>query len=217
MTVQARTFGAAAPSPSAEPTLAEWISLLKGYFEQLVRTANTVIVNPHFTLETATHPVEAARARRVRRTRFGTAAAPAAVEQRRESQLPGVLLPMHVPEIRRRTTFDNPENSYFKYLLLETLRRLQQVAVVHDTGDEDADLSAEQRFFEALRPEAASMIRRIQGLLRAPFLQDLPSAVTNSVFSPVLYRHPAIFSLRANGSIAEQRPCHSRAARYRLV
>jgi len=88
-------------------------------------------------------------------------------------------------------TFDNPENRYFKYLLLETLRKLQQIAVVQDTGDEDADLSAEQRFFEALRPEATAMIRRIHSLLRAPFLQDLAAELPNSLFSPVLYRHPA--------------------------
>ena len=190
MTVQARTFGAAAAVPSTEPTLAEWIALLKGYFEQFVRTANTVIVNPHFTLKAASQSVEAARARRVGER---------ALERRLRRPLSrsggvsasGVMLPMHVPEVRRRTTFDNPENRYFKYLLLETLRRLQQVVVAHETGDEDADLSSEQRFFEALRPEGVSMIRRIQGLLRTPFLQQLRAQVPNSLFSPVLSRHPA--------------------------
>ena len=190
MTVQARTFGAAAAAPSTEPTLAEWIALLKGYFEQFVRTANTVIMNPHFILKSSSQPVEAVRARRVGER---------ALERRLRRPLSrscgvsasGVLLPMHVPEVRRRTTFDNPANRYFKYLLLETLRRLQQVVVAHETGDEDADLSAEQRFFEALRPEAVSMIRRIQGLLRAPFLEDLKAQSPNSLFSPVLYRHPA--------------------------
>jgi predicted component of viral defense system (DUF524 family) len=98
---------------------------------------------------------------------------------------------MHVPEVRRRTTFDNPENRYFKYLLLETLRKLQEVAAAHDTGDEDADLSAEQRFFEALTPEATAMIRQIQGLLHAPLLQNLQAQLPTSLFSPVLYRHPA--------------------------
>ena len=190
MTVQARTFGAAAPAPSAEPTLAEWLALLRGYFEQFVRTANTVIVNPHFTLKASSQPVDAARARKVgeraleRRLRrpFSRSGGVSAS---------GILLPIRVPEVRRRTTFDNPENRYFKYLLLETLRRLQQVVGAHETGDEDADLSAEQRFFEALRPEAVSMIRRIHGLLRAPFLEGLQAQVPSALFSPVLYRHPA--------------------------
>jgi predicted component of viral defense system (DUF524 family) len=190
MTVQARTFGLAAPAPSSEPTLAEWIALLKGYFEQFVRTANTVITNPHFTLKAALKPVDATRARRVseraleRRLRRP-------LSQSGGSSASGVLLPSRVPEIRRRTTFDNPENRYFKYLLLETLLKLQLIVVARETGDEDADLSAEERFFDALRPEAEAMIRRIQGLLRAPFLQGLQAQLPNSLFSPVLYRHPA--------------------------
>ena len=190
MTVQARTFGAAAPAPSAEPTLAEWLALLRGYFEHFVRTANTVIVNPHFTLKTSSQPVDAARARKVgeraleRRLRRPCSRSGGVLAS-------GIVLPIRVPEVRRRTTFDNPENRYFKYLLLETLRRLQQVVGARETGDEDADLSAEQRFFEALRPEAVSMIRRVHGLLRAPFLEGLQAQVPSSLFSPVLYRHPA--------------------------
>jgi predicted component of viral defense system (DUF524 family) len=190
MTVQARTFGAAAPAPSAEPTLAEWIALVKGYFEQFVRTANTVIANPHSTLITALEQVEAARARRVDVR---------ALERRLRRPLSrsgvvsasGVQLPRRVPEVRRKTTFDNPENRYIKYLLLETLRKMQQISVAQDTGDEDADITAEQRFFQALRPEATAMMRRIQGLLRAPSLAEIQPQLPNSLFSPVLYRHPA--------------------------
>lgn len=190
MTVHARTFGAAAPTPAAAPTLAEWIALLKGYFERFIRTANTVITNPHFTLTAVTQSVEPARAHRVGER---------ALERRLRRPLSrsggvsssGLVLPTRVPEARRRTTFDNPENRYFKYLLLETLRKLQQVAAARESGDEDADLSAEQRFFNALRPEASSMIRRIHGLVRAPFLRDLQAQVPRSLLSPVLYRHPA--------------------------
>lgn len=190
MTVQTRTFGAAAPSPSAEPTLAEWIALLKGYFEQFVKAANTVIANPHSTLKKISQPAVAARARRVEERKL---------ERRLRRPLSrsggvsasGVRLPTHVPEVRRQTTFDNPENRYFKYLLLETLRQMQQVAIVQDTGDEDADLSSEQRFFQALRPEIWLMIRRLQRLLWAPFLHDLPAQLPNSLSSSVLYGHPA--------------------------
>jgi predicted component of viral defense system (DUF524 family) len=190
MTVQARTFGAATPAPSAEPTLAEWIALLKGYFEQFVRTANTVIANPHSTLVTASEPVEAARARRVEVR---------GLERRLRRPLSrsggvsasGVQLPRRVPEVRRRTTFDNPENRYIKYLLLETLRKMQQISVAQATGDEDADITAAQRFFQALRPEATDMMRRVQGLLRAPSLAKIQPLLPNSLFSPVLYRHPA--------------------------
>jgi predicted component of viral defense system (DUF524 family) len=42
-----------------------------------------------------------------------------------------------------------------------------------------------------LRPEATAMMRRIQGLLRAPSLAEIQPQLPNSLFSPVLYRHPA--------------------------
>lgn len=190
MTVQARTFGAASPMKSAEPTLAEWIALLKGYFEQFVRAANTVIANPHFTLKTSSVPVDAARARRVderdleRRLRHPMSRSGGMAAS-------GVQLPGRVPEVWRRTTFDNPENRYIKYLLIETLRKLQQISATQATGDEDADITAEQRFFSALRPEATAMIRRIQGLLRASSISNLQPQLPDSLFSPVLYRHPA--------------------------
>jgi len=190
MTVQARTFGSAAPAPSAEPTLAEWIALLKGYFEQFMRTANTVIDNPHMTLAIHARPAEIERARQVDERRL---------ERRLRRPLPrggalsvsGVSLPKSVPDVRRKTTFDNPENRYVKYLLLETLRKLQRISAAQDTGDEDADATAEQRFFQALRPEATAMIRRIQGALRATCFADLQPQLPSSLFSPVLRRHPA--------------------------
>ena len=65
MTVQARTFGASAPAPTSRPTLAEWIALLKGYFDQFVRTANAIASNPHSALETALVQVDSGRARTV--------------------------------------------------------------------------------------------------------------------------------------------------------
>jgi predicted component of viral defense system (DUF524 family) len=190
MTVQARTFGTASPSSAADPTLAEWIALLRGYFEKLMKTANSVVANPHFALKAVTRSVEPARAHRVGER---------ALERRLRRPLSrsggttgsGLAVPARVPEARRRISYDNPENRYFKYLLLETLRKLQQIAVTEETGDEDADLSAEQRFFAALRPEATVMIRRVQGLLRLPFVQDLQAQLPNSLYSPVLYRHPA--------------------------
>src|SRR5262249_51998375 len=159
---QARTFGRAAPEPLPNPTLIEWIALLRRYFDQFVKTANTVIANPHSTLARVLCPVEPGRARRVSEH---------ALERRFRRPLPriggrlssGLELPARVPEIRRQTTFDNPENRYFKYVLFETLRKLQEIALTTETGDEDAELSAEQRFFAALRPEAFKMISKVQG------------------------------------------------------
>ncbi len=190
MTVQARTFALAKPVPSEEPTLAEWIALLQGYFEQFVRTASVVIRNPRFTLTETVRSIEPARAREVdQRALDRSLRRP--LSYRRGGFRPELQLPRRVPEVRRRTTFDNPENRYFKYLLSESLRRLKTVALVQDTGDEDAELSAEHRFFAALRPQVGSMIQRVQRLLRAPFLADVNARPLDSLASPVLSGHPA--------------------------
>lgn len=190
MSVHARTFSAAAPVPSTDPTLAEWVSLLKGYFEQFVRTAGAVIKNPRFHLKPVVRRTDAGRARRVderalaRRIRRpvsrGAGCAPS-----------GVRLPSRVPEVRRRTTFDNPENRYFKYLLLQTLRTLNAVVVAEGAGDEDAELSAEHRFFVELRPHIQSMTRRVQRLLKAPFLEEVGARPLDSRIPAVLSIHPA--------------------------
>ena len=190
MTIHARTFAAATPAPSTDPTLAEWIALLDGYFEQFVRSAGAVIRNPRFNLRAVVRSAEAARARVVdqrvldRRLRRP-------LSRSGGSSPSGILLPLRVPEARRRTTYDIPENRYFKYLLVQTLRTLKEVAVADETGDEDAELSAEHRFFIALRPSLQSMMRRVQRLLGAPFLVDVQARPLESLAPPTLSAHPA--------------------------
>lgn len=190
MTVQARTFGASAPAPTSRPTLAEWIALLKGYFDQFVRTANAIASNPHSALETALVQVDSGRARTVAER----------VLERRIRHAPlidgttsafGMRLPRRVPEVRKRTTFNTAENRYVKYLLLETLRKLQRIVASDDTGDEDADLTAERQFFNELRSEARSMIRQIRRLLGAAFLMDIQGRQPTSSSSLSISKHPA--------------------------
>lgn len=190
MTVQARTFATATPVPSSDPTLAEWIALLRTYFEQFVRTAGAVIKNPRFNLRAEVRQVVAAKARDVderalaRRLRRPI--------RRTGGRSPaGILLPRRIPEVRRRTTFDNAENRYFKYLLVQTLRTMKEVASADDTGDEDAELSAEHRFFLALRPDLRSMMRGVHRLLRAPFLAGVQPSPQAMLALPVLTAHPA--------------------------
>ena len=121
MTVHARTFATATPVPSTDPTLAEWIALLKGYFEQFTRSAGAVIRNPRFNLRVVVQPVDASRAREVdQRVLARRIRRPLSRSGGRSPS--GIVLPRRVPEVRRRTTFDNPENRYFKYLLLQTLQ-----------------------------------------------------------------------------------------------
>ena len=58
------------------------------------------------------------------------------------------------------------------------------------TGDEDADFTAEQKFFQAIRPEIKGMLTRLQGVLIShPFcdVKDVPPSFPASL---VLQRHP---------------------------
>ena len=190
MSVHTRTFSAASPVPSTDPTLAEWIALLRGYFEQFVRSAGAVIKNPRFNLRSVIRPVEAARAREVDEQ---------SLARRLRRRVPrsagcspsGIVLPHYVPGVHRRTTFDNPENRYFKYLLLQTLRTLNEIAIAEQSSDENAELSAERRFFVELRPHIRSMVRRVQRLLRAPFLADVQPRPLDRQAPTVLSSHTA--------------------------
>ena len=190
MTVQARTFGFATPVVSKDPTLVEWVALLRGYYSQYLRAANTIVANPHFRLQISETLKSPDKARSVnekqleRKTRRPIARAVGTTSS-------GVLLPRKVNEAKRGITFDTLENRYIKFLLLDTLRKLQRIASVDRTGDEDADLTAEQSFFKAFRPEATTMLRQIQVVLRASCFQGIHAKLPPSLFSAVLQRHPA--------------------------
>lgn len=190
MTVQARTFGLASPFAAQYPTLPEWLSLIRYYFKKLVSTTTAIAQNPHSILaETVKHtPIDRARhvderalERLLRRRNADRGTAVPGI---------GILLPKRVPEITRHVTFDTPENRYVKAILLETQRNLQRVLHTRASGDEDADLSAEQRFFITMRPEAEEMMRELRRLLRLPFLQEVTPASAERPASLVFHRHP---------------------------
>lgn len=190
MTAQARTFGAASAAPIKEPTLVEWLALARHYFHGLVAAANAIAHHPHSRLikDIKSVPVERSRkvdgralSRLMRRpvTRAG-------------AKLPNtdISLPERVPGIVSRATFDTPENRYVKALLLETRRNLQRLIRTRATGDEDADLTAEEKFFETARPEAEVMLRQTQVLLKAPYLKEVATAPPKRPSSMVFHQHP---------------------------
>lgn len=190
MNVYSRTYASATPATCSNPTLAEWLSLIRHFFDRLLATAHAIAANPHSSLTILREDVPLHKSRKVderlleRRLRR-TVHRPAL-----ELGPSGPTLPEHVPERRNRTTFDNPENRYAKYLLFETVRRLQQIGRAESTGDEDAELSAEQRFFAAIRPEAREMARQLRQVLLAPFLRGVQAEVPAHRFSAVFTSHP---------------------------
>jgi predicted component of viral defense system (DUF524 family) len=190
MTVQASTFGLASPAPADLPTLIERLSLIRRYFKQLMATTNAIAQNPHSKLEKNIEAVPLDRSRRVDNRELNR------VLRKRVARVgaiyPGtnIYLPERVPESVRRLTFNTPENQYMKALLLETQRNLQRVLRTQSTGDEDADLSAEEKFFKAARPEAEDMLTQLQRVLRLPFLQATTVGTLKRPSSLVFHRHP---------------------------
>ncbi len=190
MTVQARTFGLADPTQTTYPTLAEWFSLIRHYFDDLLRVGQAIAQNPHAKLERAVKNVPIARSRRVDARQLDRILR--RVVTRPGGLLPGtqIQLPERVPEVIKRVTFDTPENRYLKALLLEVRHNLTRIIHAETTGDEDADLSAEQKFFNAAAIEAQQMLKVLQKFLGLPFLQEVavtPPVPPNSL---VLARHP---------------------------
>ena len=101
-----------------------------------------------------------------------------------------IFLPDRVPGIFSQVTFDTPENRYVKAVLLETERNLQRLIRTRTTGDEDADLTAEEKFFEAVRPVSQKMLRQVKVLLSAPYLNEVALAPPRRPSSMVFHQHP---------------------------
>lgn len=190
MTVQARAFGLASPRPTDYRTLAEWLSLIRYYFKQLMVTTNAIARNPHSRLEEYTMFVPLARSRRIDNRSLNRILRKRVVRVGAIHPSTNMPLPERVPEAVRRVTFNTPENQYVKALLLEIQRNLQHILRTQSTGDEDADLSAEEKFFNAARPEAENMLIQLQRVLRFPFLQATTIGSSKRPTSLVLHRHP---------------------------
>lgn len=190
MTIQARTFALAIPEPTRRPTLTEWFSLLQFYFDEMLRAGRAIADNPHSQLVKETRKTQPDRARRLNARELARAL------RRQPTRTGGVLpntslhLPTRIPEVNQRVTFDTLENRYFKALLVETQRKLHQITKINITGDEDADLTAEQKYFLAARPIAEEMAQKIRKLLNAPFLRQVTTVAPVRPNSMVFLRHP---------------------------
>lgn len=74
--------------------------------------------------------------------------------------------------------------------MLETKKNLQRIIKTNITGDEDSDLNAEEKFFAAFRPEARKMLAKVQLLLNAPYLKEIPAVAPTRPPSMVVQQHP---------------------------
>lgn len=98
--------------------------------------------------------------------------------------------PRRIQETASWTTFDTPENRYFKALLRETYRKIRALVKIHESGDEDADRDSEMRFFASIRPVLKDMQSQVEALLRFPFLSQVSDVVLEKSDSMVFHKHP---------------------------
>ena len=186
--VQAKTYSLAAPAPNATPTMAEWASLLRGYFGSLMKLGNAIVASPHTLLKRHVGQVPLEKLRRldpegfrrlmrkkVRRTGGVTAG--------------GIPIAKNVPQLTRSTSYDTAENRHIKFVLSSLSFRLQQIARTSQSGDEDADQTAEVRFFQYFQPIAREMLRDVQRLLQNTFLSGIRSEPLFGGSSQVLQKH----------------------------
>lgn len=207
LTAQARTFNFASPAPAARPTLPEWLSLLRYQFAAFRAAARAIAQNPHSKLSEFTHSTPVERSKRVNeRALLRELRRPVT---RSGGSLPqtGIAIPSRVPERVKRVSFDTPENRYVKGTLLATRAKLQRLLNPAIGADDDADPSAEAQFFRTARPLVEEMLREVQRLLAASYLQDVAGNTVAPPASTVLHYHPqyAAFSKAArilNGGIS---------------
>ncbi len=188
MTANAKTYGLAAPDKSHRPTLVEWFALLKAHFDDFIKLTNAVAKKPHSGLVRKSIKKNTERARKLSRQTISRAL-------RRDNGgavIPslGVALPRKIDEEISTITFDTPENRYYKGLLKTTYRNMRALSRVSQTGDEDAEMDSEKRFFDSIRPELKVMERRLEVAMNAPFLATVSRPTLERPSSMVFHKHP---------------------------
>lgn len=188
MAANARTFGLAAPAKDHNPTLVEWLALIESHFDDFFKLANAIAANPHSGLVKSSTLVPTDRARRVTRQTIDRAL-------RREnggSAIPslGIALPRRISESVSSATFDTSENRYYKALVKETYRNIRTLSKADASGDDDANRPAEAKFFASIRPRLKVMERKVEAIMRSPFLGQVADTGLTRPDSSVLQKHP---------------------------
>lgn len=188
MAANAKTYGVAQPAWDRKPTLIEWFALVEQHFDEFVSLANAIAKHPHSNLTRSETSVSTDRARRVTKRTIDRALRGSSVGSA-ITMFP-LPLPRQILQRTSRITFDTPENRYFKAVLHSTYQAMRALQRSNVSEDEDGDHDAERKFFDHIRPILKSMERRIEALIRSPFLADVGSGSLNRPTSMVFSKHP---------------------------
>lgn len=187
MAANAKTFGLAAPARDHNPTLVEWFALLHSHFDEFIKLAGSIYKNPHSELVHRAVPVDTERARNVSRQSIERALR----RNNGGAVIPplGAALPRRIKESVASPTYDTRENRYFKALIKATYRNLRALSATFSPEHEDADHESESKFFDSIRPELKAMERRIEMVLRTPFMTQVADATLARPDSMVFHKH----------------------------
>jgi hypothetical protein len=84
-----------------------------------------------------------------------------------------------------------------KAVLQKTHRNLQAICDAETTGDEDADLTSEQRFFQAIRPKVKQMLSDLQTVLLSHPFTEVKDTAPVFPASLVIQRQPQYAAFNA--------------------
>lgn len=188
MAANSKTYSLAAPAKDHQATLVEWFALLRSQFDDFIKLANAIAKNPHSGLSKKGSSVRTERARSVTRHAIGQALR--GKNSGTGIATLGVALPRRIKESISAATFDTPENRYYKALIKTTYRNMRALSKVEESGDDDADMDAEKRFFDSIRPALKAMQRQLEAVLRTPFLAQVGESTLERPTSMVFHKHP---------------------------
>jgi predicted component of viral defense system (DUF524 family) len=188
MTAYAKTYGLATPAKGSNTTLSEWFALLQRHFDEFIKIVRNIVQIPHSSLIKKFNIVNAQRARRV--SRQVIARALRNENGGAEISSLNIALPEKIHENVSAITFDTPENRYFKALIQITFKKIRILSRANYSGDEDADMDSERKFFDSIRPKLREMERQLEIILRLPFMTHVADVPLARPASMVFDKHP---------------------------
>lgn len=188
MTTNAKTFGLSSPASCLNPTLTEWFAIISQYFDEFINIANSIAKKPHSTLKKIDKNKEADKARKIDRNALKIATQRSKPTSYHHSN--NLPIPRVIPERTASLTFDTYINRYFKGILEITSKNVRTLLNIKEAEDEDADFKSEKKFYDQIRPSLKRMSKRIDSVMRTPFIKSIGSSTLTRPTSMVLQKHP---------------------------
>jgi hypothetical protein len=189
-----RTYASSSEVIAHAPTTVEWIALLRRHGEAFVDRLKEIADQPIRRLQRVSVPRRADRVRRPDDRALQRSLR--RIASRTAGLLPatGIPVPHRIAERDHLLTVDTPENRYLKAIAQLTLMRLRAIDGMVVSGDEDADITAEQVFFQEAASFAAGLAGRLADVLAAPMWREVRERSFAAPLSDAFLRNPLYYN-----------------------